>query len=401
MMQYWMERFQKAAQAGCYDIPLYHSHGSLHAKSITDYTGFLSLPFTYKQEIREASSADLTAAEPSEVFGLFSSSGTTGDKTYFTFTFQDKAVHTECAAAYLGGIGITAEDLGGVLAPIGQGMMGQTMIWQFTACGAGYINCPMPSPEAVTDLIARFPVTVLAGLPNTMAAVPASSAWNAVAAQQSTVKRLLMGGDYLSSQKRRMLEQSWHAECYNLFGFSEVFGPMASECKQKDGLHFLPQYFFIEVIDPDSLQPVAPGEIGIAVYTTLWNKGFPLLRYWSDDFVSLSFDDCPCGCGLPRFWFHGRMADAFKNNRGQWVLPSDVEPVLAEASFSGIYRIVRKANQYTLELEYAGEYGPEWLQVQKKLSALVGSPVSLQFLQQGAILRGKGKYKRFTEDPEP
>ena len=399
MMQYWMERFRDAAGAGWYDIPLYQKKGSVCVSTITDYADFLNLPFTHKQEVREASVTDLTAAKPDEVFGLFSSSGTTGDRTYLTFTHKDKLVHTECAKTYLERIGITAEDLGGVLAPVGQGMMGQAMMWQFTACDSGYINCPVPSPDAVAELITHFPVTALAGLPSTAASMAASPAW-ATAAKTSAVKRLLFGGDYLSSEMRCKLEQLWDADSYNLFGISEVFGPMAAECTKKDGLHFLPQYFFVEVINPDSFQPVSFGETGIAVYTSLWEKGFPLLRYWSDDFVTLSFEDCSCGCGLPRLWFRGRMADAFKSNRGHWVLPSDVSPILGMADFAGVYRIVRSADAYILEMECAKEDDARWVQVREKLCELVGTAVELQFLEQGTILKG-GKHKRFVEKKTP
>lgn len=396
MIQAWMDRFQAAARDRYYTTPFHAQKYGAALTGISSYAEFSQLPFSYKHEIRESDRHNITAAKRGEVFGLFSSSGTTGDKTYYTFTNADKAVHTQCAETLLGGIGISAGRLGGVLVPIGTGLMGQTMMWQFTACGAGYINCPAPSPDAVAELVTRFPVDALAGLPNIAASVGTNPEW-AAAARDSNVRTLLMGGDCLTEHKRRLLEQLWGADCYNMFGFSEIFGPFAGECRQKNGLHFLPQYLFIEVIDPATLQPVPEGEAGMAVYTTLWNKGFPLLRYWSDDFIRLSSEPCGCGNSLPRFWFMGRMADSFRAGTGRWVFPTDIEPILAQADFYGPYRVRRTERQYALELECEENTETVWLKIRSKLNALIGTDVQLRFVPRGTIFKGGGKYRRFVE----
>lgn len=140
------------------------------------------------------------------------------------------------------------------------------------------INCPIPSPENIVDTITKVPVTVIATRPSIASGV----AYNPVIqqmAQKSHVKKLLMGGGFLSKERRHLLEEVWDAECFNMFGMSEVFGPMAGECRQKNGLHYLNNYLMIEIVDPQNGKPVGNGEPGVAVYTTLWDKGFPLLRY--------------------------------------------------------------------------------------------------------------------------
>lgn len=396
MLQSWMNYFREAVCEGHYDTPfLRQKYGDMLA-DIKTYADFSRLSFSYKHEIRETDFQSTTAAKTEDIFGVFSSSGTTGEKTYYAFTHKDKAVHAECAKYLLSGVGITSKQFGGVLVPIGTGVMGQTMMWQFSACDAGYINCPIPSPDAVAELVANFPIDVLAGLPNNAASVAQNPEWVNVA-YTSKVHTLLMGGDCLTEQKRCLLEQLWNADCYNMFGFSEIFGPFAGECKKKNGLHFLPQYLFIEVIDPITLLPVPEGKIGVAVYTTLWGKGFPLLRYWSDDFIRLSHEPCACENGFPRFWFLGRMADTFRGVRGSWIFPTDIEPILGQASFYGHYRVRKDQHEYILELECEESTDTVWEKVKNELSTLIGTDVQLCFKMQGTILRGGGKYKRYVE----
>ncbi len=114
---------------------------------------------------------------------------------------------------------------------------------------------------------------------------------------------------------RNQLEELWKAEVFNLFGISEIFGPIAGECHLKNGLHFPTQYLALEILHEKDCKPVKPGETGVAVYTTLWEKGFPLLRYWSDDLMHMDESVCACGSDLPRIFFHGRVEDSATNFR--------------------------------------------------------------------------------------
>ena len=101
--------------------------------------------------------------------------------------------------------------------------------------------------------------------------------------------------------------------------------PIGNECAEQDGFHYISDDILLEIISPDSGMPVPEGELGVGVYTTLWDKGFPLLRYWSGDLMRILPEPCPCGCGLPRFSYFGRMSDCLHLSDGSWVAPRQVE----------------------------------------------------------------------------
>lgn len=207
---------------------------------------------------------------------------------------NDKKVHEEFVRTFFDEMDISSDDIGGVMAPVGTGVMAHTMLWEFSTVGAGYVNCPEPSPINMIEIIEKIPVTVIATRPN----IASSIAYNpelCSIAQGSSVKKLAVGGGFLSDARRKMIEVAWGAECFNCFGMSEMFGPMAAECREKNGLHYLDKYLMIELLDPISKMPVPEGQPGIAVYTSLWEKGFPLLRYWTDDLMIVDRSKCKCG----------------------------------------------------------------------------------------------------------
>ena len=83
----------------------------------------------------------------------------------------------------------------------------------------------------------------------------------------------------------------------------------------------------IEIINPKTMEPVSEGEAGVAVYTTLWDKGFPLLRYWTDDVMYITHEPCACGRDLPRLFYLGRLNDSYEIE-GTYVFPENVENIL-------------------------------------------------------------------------
>ena len=317
--------------------------------SFSSYDEFCKIPIMYKQSIRDTSIFDRTNTSSDEIYGVFSSSGTTGAKTFYIYNNNDKKVHEEFVKTFFDELGITAEDIGGVMAPVGTGVMAHTMMWQFNAVGAGYVNCPEPSPENVIDIIENVPVSVIATRPNivsTIAYFPDLTK----KAQKSSVKKLALGGGFLSKERRKLLERTWDAQCYNCFGMSEMFGPMAAECKKKNGLHYLNQYLMIELLDPITKEPVPEGMPGIAVYTTLWEKGFPLLRYWTDDLMILDKTTCDCGSEYPRLFYLGRLADCFKSG-SSYIFPEQVEDILFRNDFIGEYKVISENGSYTVITE--------------------------------------------------
>jgi len=352
MYEYEIRTLQSLYEEGVFKSSFYKK--KLYSKEVfLSYDQFLEISFTYKEELRKISAFERTTTPMQDVFGIFSSTGTTGEKTFYVYSKKDKLVHKEFVQELLGAIGLTANDLGGVMAPLDTGVMAHAMMWQFSAIGAGFVNCPIPSPENMIELVKKVPVTVISTRPDIVTSVVYQPEF-AKAAKESSVKKLVLGGDFLTEERRTLLEQTWDAECYNMFGMSEMFGPMAGECKKKNGLHYINKYLMIEILDPKTKQPVREGQIGVAVYTTLWDKGFPLLRYWTDDLMRLETAPCGCGSKNPRLFYIGRLSDHIRVN-GASVFPSDVESILFAEGLIGEYKVVQNGEDITVFTEALAE----------------------------------------------
>lgn len=388
-----LEKLKKLYQKGAFS-PEFYSR-KIKETSFDSYEEFLNIPFTYKHELRNSTVEQRTTTVAKDIYGVFSSSGTTGEKTYYVYNKKDKQVHEEFVRTFYTELGITEEDIGGVLAPVDTGVMAHTMMWQFTTMGAGYINCPNPSPENIIDTITKVPVTVIATRPSIASSV-AYNPYITEIARNSKVNKLLMGGGFLSTERRKLLEKSWNADCYNMFGMSEMFGPMAGECRKKNGQHYLSEYLLIEIVDPKTGNPVETGEIGVAVYTTLWDKGFPLLRYWTDDLMRLDFSQCECGSSNPRLFFKGRLNDCFVIN-GEYVFPENIENILFKFGHYGEYLVEQSKNSYTVKVESGDSVIKE--EMLEELRAILGNDCSVHILMPGS-LNYDGHGKRFVRIEE-
>lgn len=348
MYEYELEQLTNLYRKGLFSKPYYNKRIK-GEKSFSSYEEFRKIPLMEKQSIRDTAVFDRTNTSLNDVYGIFSSSGTTGDKTFYVYNKNDKAVHDEFVKTFFEELGITSMDIGGVMAPVGTGVMAHTMLWEFNTVGAGYINCPEPTPYNMIEIVEKVPVTVLATRPNIASTIAYFPEFRS-RARGSKVKKLAVGGGFLSESRRKIIEDSWDAECFNCFGMSEMFGPMAAECHEKNGLHYLDRYLMIELLDPLTKEPVPEGHPGIAVYTTLWEKGFPLLRYWTDDLMIIDKTPCKCGSFTPRIYYLGRLADCF-NIEGKYIFPEQVEDILFKNELIGEYKVVQKNEKFMIYTE--------------------------------------------------
>lgn len=372
-----LERLKNLYVDRVFDPPFYKSRiEGMHV--FDNYEKFRKIPFMYKDEIRHTKIMDRTSSNKDEIYGLFSSSGTTGNPTYYVFSKKDKKIHEKFVKFFFEELGIAENDLGAVLAPVGTDVMSHTMMWQFTTMGAGYINCPKPTPESIYELVMEVPITVIATRPSVAMSVAENDE-----VRHSKVSKLLLGGGLLSESRRKIIEKTWDAQCYNLLGTSELFGPMAGECREKNGLHYLNDDILIEVINPASGELVDDGGYGVAVYTTLWNKGFPLLRYWTDDIIKIKTSPCRCGREEPRIYHYGRRTELYDN--GKFYVPlAKVEDILFANDFIGEYKFVVKADCIDVLVESIHDCAEDAI-VTENLSGLFKKKVHIKRVGKGEI----------------
>jgi phenylacetate-CoA ligase len=209
-----------------------------------------------------------------------------------------------------------------------------------------------------------------------------------VAAALASYHGIVYAGEPLGPRARRLVD-SWGLELFDHTGVGDVGA--ATECRAHDGCHVWEDTAFIEVLDPDTLEPVGDGARGELVSTTLMNLVSPLVRYRSDDLVRFTRQPCACGRTHGRVWPLGRKSDEVVVN-GRSVLPVDVWPAIEDVpeTASGLFQVVRPAREVDrLQLRVGYARLADGLQgrVEDAVEARLGVRPVVELVEQQALLR--------------
>ena len=211
---------------------------------------------------------------------------------------------------------------------------------------------------------------------------------------------------------RKELEDALSIDAIDIYGLSEVIGPgVSSECLEKNGLHVNEDHFIVEVIDPETLEPLPDGELGELVFTTITKEGIPVIRYRTRDISRIIPEDCPCGRTFRRMERVSGRTDDMLIVRGVNVFPSQIEQVLT--GIPGVaphYQLVldREGTLDTVEVHV--EVGPEFAFDEiKELEALQGKVrgeiesalainLDVKLVEPKSIQRSQGKAVRVVDN---
>ena len=211
---------------------------------------------------------------------------------------------------------------------------------------------------------------------------------------------------------RRDIEAAWDMKAYDIYGLSEIIGPgVAVECVGQDGLHLWADHFLPEVIDPESGQPVADGEDGMLVITTLSKVATPFLRYATKDIVSITHETCPaCGRTMPRISRVKGRTDDMLIIRGINVFPSQIESVLTEIDETEPhYQLVVSREGALDKMEVQVEVGERFFsdeirvlealsaRIRREISNVLSIAVDVKLVEPKTIARSEGKAKRVID----
>ena len=352
------------------------------------------LPFTTKDELRATPAAARSPYPVSEVEYVFASSGTTGPPTEYYWTREDTAVLRQVGGEAMRRVGVSADDLVLVLAPLGMPVMWYCMVQQYNAAGAGIIMPGLLPPDTLLTYLIEYPITVLITLPVIAGRLfEYAQHFRPEALRHIHLRQVHCGGDFLTQARRRRIEQSWGVACYNFLGMSEILGPLAAETPAQDGLHLAWEHIHLELIDPETRRPVPPGRPGVAVYTTLWPKGAPLLRYWSDDFVALARPD---DHDAIRLRYLGRASDRLAAGDHD-VFVSDVEECVLAYPVGDEWRLELAADSAaTLRVESPPGAPLPAAELCAAVSRLIARPVTLATCPPGSLPRDEAKPNRIV-----
>lgn len=290
-----------------------------------------NLPFTTKDDLRENYPYGMFAVPLRDVVRVHSSSGTTGTATVVGYTENDINHWSNLVARVLTAGGVTKDDV--VQIAFGYGLFtgGFGLHYGAERVGASVIPISSGNTKRQIQILEDFKSTALVCTPSYAMLLADTMHELGVDVNSLSLKYGLFGAEPWSDAMRRELERKLNIIATDNYGLSEVMGPgVAGECLERKGLHINEDHFILEVIDPDSLKPVAPGEVGELVITTLTKEAFPVIRYRTRDLTRLITDECPCGRTFNRIEkVHGRTDDMLII-KGVNVFPSQIEHVLFE-----------------------------------------------------------------------
>lgn len=321
-------------------------------KSIDDIT---LLPFTTKEDLREAYPYKMFASPLSDIVRIHASSGTTGKPTVVGYTQNDLTAWAECAARSLAMAGGSKQSI--VQVSYGYGLFtgGLGMHYGAEKMGASVIPTSGGNTQRQILVMKDFGSTILCCTPSYALYLAETIHDMGINLNELHLKAGVMGAEPWTEEMRIKIERGLGIKAHDIYGLSEITGPGVScECEVQKGMHIQEDMFYPEIIDPDTLEIKGMREKGEIVFTTINKEGIPLIRYRTRDITML--DDSPCACGRTFVRMHrllGR-SDDMLIIRGVNVFPSQIEGVLAKYhEIAPYYMIIvsREGNIDVLEIQ--------------------------------------------------
>ena len=382
----------------------------VQADDIKSLEDIQKLPFTTADDLREGYPFPLLSVPDSRVIRIHASSGTTGKRKILSYTRKDIDDWTHIFARCYEMAGLTEEDR--VQIAVGYG------VW---TAGAGFqLGCEkfgsmaLPVGPGNVDMQCQFLVDLQSTVmccTASMGLLMAEEINRRQIKDQIALKKMIFGSERSSDAMRNRIKELLGLEdMFDITGMTELYGPGTGlDCTRHEGIHYWADYYILEILDPVTLQPVAPGEIGEMVVTTLCKEAAPLIRYRTRDLTRLIQNPCSCGNLLP---LHDRIlgrSDDMIIFRAVNIYPGQIDEVLSsipEANCEYQVHLDRKADgkdYMTIRLEccegYDASRRPDLekkVQTEIKNKILVSCKVDV--VDYCSLPRSERKSKRFFDN---
>jgi phenylacetate-CoA ligase len=288
------------------------------------------LPFVTAQDLQGGYPFPLRSVPFENIVRIHASSGTTGKRKVMSYTRKDIDDWADMFARCYELAELSPLDR--VQICVGYGVWTAGVGFQNGCERFGAMALPVGpgNTEMHLQFLEDFQPTVICSTAS-MALLLAEEAEKAGILERLNVKKVIMGAERSSDPMRDKIRSLFKADhIFDIPGLTEVYGPGTGlDCIHHAGIHYFPDFYILEILNPETLEPVKEGEVGEMVYTTLRKEGTPLVRYRSRDLTRLIPGQCPCGSILPRHdRIMGRSDDMFIV-RGVNIYPSHIEEILA------------------------------------------------------------------------
>jgi phenylacetate-CoA ligase len=331
LAQLQLERLRRLVDRVKRHVPLYRDRlADAEPEDLASVDDLRDLPFTSKDDLRDTYPLGMLAVPRSKLARIHASSGTTGKPTVVAYTAADLDLFARVNARTLAMAG--AEPGMTLHNAYGYGLFtgGLGLHAGGEALGLNVVPVSGGMTERQLTLIEDLRPDVIACTPSYALTLAHAFAERGVAPDQLSLRLAVVGAEPWTERMREEIDAGLGVRCSNIFGLSEVIGPGVScECiEERAGSHVNEDHFLPEIVDPETGEPVAEGEEGVLVITTLTKEALPLIRYWTGDICSLSHRPCSCGRTLVRMGPIVGRSDDMLIVRGVNVYPSQVGAVL-------------------------------------------------------------------------
>lgn len=409
-----LERLQALVKRVYEKIPFYKESfdkagvNPADIKSLSDLT---KLPFTVKQDMRDAYPFGLFAVPRKDVVRVHCSSGTTGTATVVGYTQNDLDNWGDCFARALYGAGCGPDSA--LQIAYGYGLFTGGLGAHYGGERAGCAVLPMSTGNTKRQvrLMKDFDVDCLCCTPSYALNIAEVAEEEGYDPREFPIHAGILGAEPCSEATRAEIEQKMGIQVFDIYGLSEVMGPgVACECEQQHGLHVCEDQFIIEILDPKTLQPVPDGEWGEVVFTTLCKECSPLVRYRTRDISRILVGECECGRTFRRMDRIAGRTDDMMILRGVNVFPSQIEEeIVSFPEIAPQYQLILTTKGTLDHAELRVETVPEFpfdeirrleklkKDLQKALKENLQIAVDVKIVEPKTIERAEGKTKRIID----
>ncbi|MFY1113136.1 MAG: phenylacetate--CoA ligase family protein [Methanosarcinaceae archaeon] len=369
------------------------------------------LPFTTKEELRDAYPLGLQAVPDSEVVRIHSSSGTTGKPVIIPYTRKDVDVWAEMMMRCYMMAGLN--NLDRIQITPGYGLWTAGIGFQLGAEKLGAMAVPTGpgNTEKQLEMLADLKSTALAST-SSYALLLAEEIEKRGIKDQIHLRVGIVGSERWSEKMRNRIESELGMETFDIYGLTEIYGPgIGLDCSRHEGMHYWSDHLLFEIIDPITGEQLPKGTLGELVITTLTKEGAPLIRYRTRDLTRIIPGPCKCGCPFPRIdRILGRSDDRIKFKAVN-IYPGQVEDIIHNKvpGVSSEYQIflTRKEGRDSMlfKVEIEGADDPDGKAktekaLKKAFKDFIGVSVDVEAVKIGDLPRSMKKSKRVFDERE-
>ncbi len=369
------------------------------------------LPFITSKDLAEGYPFPMLSVPMSDVVRIHASSGTTGKRKVLCYTQKDIDDWAHFFARCYEMADLTSEDRVQICVGYGVWTAGVGFQLGCEKFGAMAIPAGPGNLDMQMEFLEDFQTTVMCCTAS-MGLLLAEAVERKGLRNKLSLKKIIYGSERASDAMRNRIKTLLGlTDMYDIPGMTELYGPGTGlECSAHDGMHYWADYYILEILDPESLEPVAPGEVGEMVVTTLKKEAVPLIRYRTRDLTALKPDPCPCGRLLPRHdRLMGRSDDMFII-RAVNVYPGQIDSVLSDIpSIGSEYQVTLERRDgkdfMILKVERARGNDPSAdAQTAKEVTERIKKKIlvtpEVEMFEYGTLPRSERKTKRVFDNRE-